>query len=91
MAIISIKNTVAQQYMAKSSNIYLRKLQEISDATGRNNVTDITQTINYVIEHPNTCCFAVVIDYQLTINPPTGDKIGEVFLYSKLKTLKLEC
>ncbi len=38
IAIISIKNTVAPQYMAKSSNIYLKKLQAISDATGPNSV-----------------------------------------------------
>ena len=79
IAIISIKNTAAPQYMAKSSNIYLKRLQQISDATGRNNATDVTQTIDYVIEHPYTSCFAVAIDFQLRINPPTGDKISNSF------------
>ncbi len=52
IAIISIKNTVAPQFMAKSSNIYLRKLQEISDATGRKNHT---KSFFFVIEEGTQC------------------------------------
>ena len=89
IAIISIKNTAAPQYMAKSSNIYLRRLQQISDATGRNNATDVTQTIDYVIEHPYTSCFAVAIDFQLRINPPTGDKISKDIEPSRADLVKL--
>ena len=75
--IITIQNSAGKQFMSTTSNEYLRKLQDISDATGWNNATDVTATIDAVLQFPNKVCFADTADFVLHIKPPSLSGISE--------------
>ena len=71
--IITMKNSAAQQYMSTTSNEYLRKLLEISEATGWSNATDVEAIIDVVVQSPNKVCFNDLSGFLLLIQPPSQD------------------
>jgi len=81
--IIIMKNSAAQQYMATTSNEYLRKLLEISEATGWNNATDVEGIIDAVVKSPYKVCFNDLSGFILLIKPPSQDGVREweIFFY----------
>ena len=83
---VTIKNTAPQQLMSTTSNKILRKIQNISDATGWNNATDITASVDLVITTPNKALFAIVIDFELRMNPLTGVGLGKIKMFWKLSS-----
>ena len=73
--IITMKNSAAQQYMSTTSNEYLRKLMEISEATGWSNATDVEAIIDVVVQSPNKVCFNDLSGFLLLIKPPSQDGV----------------
>jgi hypothetical protein len=66
--------------MASSSNKVLQQIQEISDETGWNNATDITESVNTVMNLPNKVYISDMAFFVLLVQPPSGKGIGKDLL-----------
>jgi hypothetical protein len=74
---IKFYNSAAEQFMTASSNKVLKRLQEISDETGWNNATDISESVNAVLKFPNKVYFSDMAYFVVQIQPPSSKGIGK--------------
>ncbi len=56
--------------------------------TGWNNASDVTATVDTVLNHPNKVCFADVADFLLQVKPPSVDGISNKLFYFYYKLFK---
>ena len=63
--------------MSVTSNKFLNKIQQISDESGRNNVTDISEALQTVLRVPNTVFFSDMAYFVILLYPPSGSHIGK--------------
>jgi len=66
--------------MTSSNNKELKRIQEISNATGWNNVTDLFESINTVLKFPNKVCFSDMAYFVVQIQPPSSKGIGKYLI-----------
>ena len=77
--ILTQKSTSGYEYMMSGSSQVLRKIQEISDVTGKSNISDVTDTIDYVIKTPNKVLISDM-SFVEQIFPPSGDGLSKFCL-----------
>ena len=78
--IFTQKNSAAEQFMSSGSSKVLKQIQEISDKTHRNNVTEITETVMTVLNNPNKVFFSDMAYFVIQIHPPSGNVAGMFML-----------
>lgn len=76
--ILTSAGTSAEYYMRTTSNIYLRKLHEVSTTRGQDNVHDPNVAIETVLNNPNKVFFSDLAYFVLQIKPPSGVGIGSI-------------
>ena len=67
--------------MRVTTNKLLNKIQDISDETGWNNVSDISETVEIVLNTPDTLFFSEIALFEVRLYPPSGNQIGKYQYY----------
>ena len=57
-----------------------RQLQDISNERGQNNVSDITDAVVKVLEHPNKVFFSDMAYFVVQVASPSGNTKGGPYL-----------